>query len=421
MNIEPRDDLYKRRATIALGGLFIAAIFSLVAVIRSHVAVTENTFFRTPPELFSLYSADFLCFYAAAQVGAKSLSSVYDPAILDAAQASVTAAAQANNPHYIYAYPPFITKILIPFSYLSFGMAYYSWMVISYLLAACAVFLCAPVSFTRHQKILCGAVLPLVFPFFSFTALMAGQLSSIGLFIFALVVKLRKVSPFWAGIALSLGLYKPPLFVGYAALALIAREWRLIQGAFVGVLAIAGLSIAFTGEAPWRDFLVQASGYVYGGALSDGRNLPAEKGMGLLSAAVCSTGSTTAGWVVFLILFVVAVVFHSRTHHQKFGNTELTERCEQASRITLTYLLSIQALNYDAAILLVPIMLVGSAYVIRAPALLDLYLFVFSLLFLIVAGTMDTENGSGISTGAISVIVFWLVLIRAWKHSKFAA
>ena len=141
MNIEPRDDLYKRRATIALGGLFIAAIFSLVAVIRSHVAVTENTFFRTPPELFSLYSADFLCFYAAAQVGAKSLPSVYDPAILDAAQASVTAAAQANNPHYIYAYPPFITKILIPFSYLSFGMAYYSWMVISYLLAACAVFL----------------------------------------------------------------------------------------------------------------------------------------------------------------------------------------------------------------------------------------------------------------------------------------
>ncbi len=418
MSAALRNGLYKRRVKITLGALIIVAIFSALAVIRSHIALTQNTFFRAPPPAYSLYSADFMCFYAAAQVAAQGLSTVYDPAILNAAQAAITEPVQAANPHYNYVYPPFLTPFLRLFSDLSFGKAYYAWMAISYLMTTCAVFLLTPTGFKRWQKILCGALLPLGFPFFSATVLTSGQLSSIGLLIFALVIRLRKVSHWWAGVALALGLYKPPLFVGYVVLALMAKEWRLLQGLLVGAIAIVGLSIAFTGPAPWLAFLSEASGYVYGRSLSDGRSLPPGKGMGLLSAAMCLTGSTTIGWSLFLMLSVGAMLLHTRAYQGGVGDAEFRERFEQASRTTLTYFLSIQAINYDAALLLVPAMLVGGAYVMRPPALHDLYFFTSSLVLLVVAGMMDTENGNSMSTGGISVVLFWFVLLHLWRHGR---
>jgi hypothetical protein len=109
---------------------------------------------------------------------------------------------------------------------------------------------------------------------------------------------------------------------------------------------------------------------------------------------------------------------HTRAYQGETGDTEFRERFEQASRITLTYFLSIQAINYDAALLLVPVMLVGSAYGMRTPALHDLYFFIASLLLLVVAGTMDTENGNGISTGCVSVVLFWFVLLHLRRHGR---
>jgi hypothetical protein len=421
MSTALRNDVYKRRVIITLGALIIVATFSALAVIRSHIALAHNAFFRAPPPLFSLYAADFMCFYAAAQVAAQGLSAVYDPALLDTAQAAITEPVQATNPHYNYVYPPFLTPFLTLFSDLSFGKAYYTWMAVSYLMTTCGVFLLTPIGFKRWQKILCGALLPLGFPFFSFTVLTSGQLSSLGLLIFAVVIRLRKVSHRWAGVALALGLYKPPLFVGYVVLALMAREWRLLQGAIIGAIALVGISIACTGTAPWLAFLSEASGYVYGRSLSDGRSLPPGKGMGLLSAAIGLTGGTTIGWSLFLIISVGAMLIHTRVYQREIGDRDFGERFEQASRITLTYLLSIQAINYDAALLIIPIMLVGGAYGMRAPTLHDLYFFTSSLLLLVVAGTMDTENGNGISTGCVSVMLFWFVLLHLWKHGRSSA
>lgn len=420
MSTALRNDVYRRRVIITLGTLVIVGILSALTVLKSHIALIENTFFSAPPASFSLYSADFMCFYAAAQIAAQSLSAVYNPAILDAVQAAITGPVQANNPHYNYVYPPLITLFLIPLSGLSFGKAYYVWMTLSYLMTTCAVFLLTPLRFKTRQRILCGALLPLGFPFFSFTVLTSGQLSSIGLLIFALVIRLRQVSHRWAGVALALGLYKPPLFVAYAVLTLMAREWRLLQGAVVGGIAIVGISIACTGIAPWLAFASEASGYMYGRSLSDGRSLPPGKGMGLLSAAMCLTGSTATGWLLFLSMSAGAMILHTRAYQGDFEDTEFRERFEQASRTTLTYFLSIQAINYDAALLIIPIMLVGGAFVTRAPALHDLYFFTSSLLLLVIAGTMGTENGSGISTGCISVGTFWLVLLYLWRHARAA-
>lgn len=394
---------------------FIALLGALcaVTVFRSHALLAHNSFALVPPDSFSIYKADFICFYAAARVGLENLSLAYNVSALHAAQAAITNAVGAENPFYVFSYPPFIEIIFRQLLWLSYERAYYAWLGIIYASTACFVGLLWQNAHSWRERILAGILIPAGFPFFSFHALMAGQTTVFAVAIMALMVWAQKKSSIMAGLLCGLGIYKPPLFVVLGILAIMKGDWRFVSGAVLSASVVVGLSTICIGVEPFIAFLKVASGYMYGGTLPDGRTLPATMGMGLLSALVGITKSNSLGWVLFAGLSTLAIWTHHRmvsSASKREAGSDIYETC---SSIILTYLLSVQAIDYDAAVLIVPVTLILAS--LRERSSLSLML-ILSISFVMVAGILETKNGNSVCPGFIAVTMFWFAVISTWRH-----
>lgn len=406
-----------------LKALIVTAMLSAAYAAVCHFKLASNSFRNPTNEAFSIYGTDFLCFYSVARLVPAGIPRAYDHEAMWAEQASITSAVGAPNPRYIFGYPPAVAALLAPLGKLPYPGAYYTWMLCSFFLAGIATALVVPVRGPWFRKLGLSLLIPLGLPFFGSQVLCSGQLSAVAVLIFAAVVALRERHPFCAGIVFSLGLYKPPLFAVYALLALLNREWRFLAGAAAGAAALAAASLSLFGLEAHEAFLRVASGYFYGGQLPGGQQLPPSKGMGLLSAISCLTGSLRVGW----LLFVLAVVGLLGAHQQLFArSTEprsdgTAALLEQASRITLSYFLSIQALNYDAAVLLVPALLMVSFLLRASLPEVTRAIVTLVLMLLAVSGTHDSENGAGISLACGAVGLFWLSVVLAKARSQQVA
>ncbi len=255
----------------------------------------------------------------------------------------------------------------------------------------------------------------MAFLFLSVVACGWGQLSALAVAIFAATVSLRqRKMPYLGGLLLSLGLYKPPLFLGYAIVSLLAREWRFLAGALTGGLFLVAVSLILFGLDTNVAFLNVASSYLYGLELPGGQRLPPGKGMGLLSAILNLSAPLSLGWGIFVVVAALLLALHMRLFVLREKLSSSSELLEQSSRITLSYFLSVQAINYDAAILLVPVVLnflvlIGDRFDKVTSAL------IIGLAFgLNIAASTDTENGTGVSFAFCMVCALWLgtVLLR---------
>lgn len=397
---------------------FIALVGAMcaVGVFRSHVQLAHNSFSLTPPHSFSIYKADFICFYTAAQVGLEKAAGAYDTHALGAAQGAITNAVGAENPLYTpYAYPPFVEVVFRQFLRFPYERAYYVWLACTYLVTACAIALLWRKAGSPWERALAGIVIPAAFPFFSLHALMSGQTTVFAVVIIALVVSFKKTHPLLAGLVCGLGIYKPPLFVVLAIIAILKREWRFLIGCIVTVCAVVGLSAFLLGTESWIAFLKAVSGYAYGGVLPDGRTLPPGKGMGLLSASVILAPSNTLGWMLFALLSTLAIFIHHRMASAISAGNPGAEIYEICSSVILTYLLSIQAINYDAAILIVPFTLLLS--LLRQRQELPLTVIV-SLCLLMVGGIFDTENGNLVCPGFLVIVMFWFSVVSTGYNRR---
>jgi hypothetical protein len=117
----------------------------------------------------------------------------------------------------------------------------------------------------------------------------------------------------------------------------------------------------------------------------------------------------------------VALVWgHQRffARRQEHSRDEAASALEQASRITLSYFVSIQALNYDAAVLLIPVTLLVT-YLLQAslPRVTRSIVTLVAVL-LAISGTHDSENGKAISLACGAVGLFWISLLLAKTRAR---
>jgi len=388
-------------------------LLCLISVTRSYLLLVHNTLHVVPPPTFSIYSADFLCFYTAAQVGLHNLVAMYDPSTIFAAQSALTSVVGAANPKYLYVYPPFVGMLFQPLTGLSYINAYFIWLLISFTGVTLTTHLFLPRNWSSLRRWTFSLLIPAAFPFFSLNALMSGQTTALGIVTLGVAITMKRNNPWWAGVVFSCGLYKPPLFLVFAVLCALKRDWRFLAGALVGSLVILGVSTATLGTEPFIAFGHSALRYVYGSTLIDGTNLPPGKGMGLASALMCLTASPKIGWPLFGVCAIAMLFTHYTLMKKAPREHEPHAHYETCSAIILTYFLSLQAINYDAGLLLIPCILL---FLTLKDSPRSKLLLLVSLTFIMLAGTMSTENGDSVSAGFLAVAILWVAVVVSWRH-----
>jgi hypothetical protein len=148
----------------------------------------------------------------------------------------------------VYGHAPYIALLFKPFAMLPYLWAYCAWLGFSavlYLSAITLLFRAAGVPL-EHRKT--GFLLAVSFMPFIFETWIAGQLSVVIFFLWALFLFCRhQHRPFLAGIVLALGIFKPTLVALPIAMLMAGRRWRILQGFATGAVAVAALSIGMVG------------------------------------------------------------------------------------------------------------------------------------------------------------------------------
>lgn len=281
----------------ALIGLTLAAYAALVMV------AALNTHGRIGLGGAPLFY-DFSVFHkAGALANAGHAADAYDDGKMIAAQHAAFPGSTLRLP---WNYPPTFQLMLMPFGALPYVAA---WLIWSCLLYGCYAFLIGRlVRDTRHRVFLLLAPGVAVNLFFGQNGVLSTVLMGGG-------VLLLGSRPILAGILLGMLAYKPQLAL-LAPLALIAgREWRALAAAAASQAALAALSVAVLGIAPWIDFLHKISHpAAVLASSSDWRAVPSvmtfAKTIGLADQA-----SAVCHWIIAALAASVTLWIWWRRHH----------------------------------------------------------------------------------------------------------
>lgn len=156
---------------------------------------------------------------------------------------------------YLPVYGPQVSLLYSPFGAFPYLWGAALWMLFSAAIyAACcyAVWRSSP-NLQREGTTI--AILAVAFPAF-FNLIAFGQNSAIALVAFVLAyLALRRGKPFFAGMALGLLLYKPPLGIAAAVLFVLTLEWKLILGGLVTAAGQFGIAWAYYGKISLLDYV----------------------------------------------------------------------------------------------------------------------------------------------------------------------
>ena len=307
-----------------------------------------------------IIGADFITFYTAGKMLREQPGELYNFPRQRQEQLEVTEGRDAGT--YPFVYPPLAALFFSFFSYGSFFHGFLVWTGLSLALFVLSLLLLQktlPLSRLDCflQFLACLAFFP-----FSMECLAGGQTSAIALFIFAAVyILLSRGREFSAGLVLSLGYYKPPLFLVFGLLMLFERRWRLVAGAAAGGAVLIAASLALLGLDGCLGYLQQASRYSYGYELLPGVSLRSDKGVGLFALLWGLFGANgeyarpafaAAGAVLVLAVGLL------------LGRYTEKSQCRFALRfavqVSVSLFLSLQMAVYDLTALLVPVVLVLS-------------------------------------------------------------
>jgi len=340
-----------------IGGFFLAVIVSTASTFIGNYSNTDG--FVLPDG--NVVGGDFICFYVAGQLAREDIRSLYDYELQRQRQLEMFEGKDVGIGLLPFIYPPLVAylfSLLSPFTFLN---AYFAWLTISMgLFVASMILLLKPQPTGGLRKgiiFLAG----LAFVPFSINCLAAGQTSCMGLFIYALVYFLLKSGKDgWAGAALGLSYYKPPIFLIFVLFMLLRRRWKMLSGfAVMGALLMAG-TVAVVGVDGLAAYVEQASSYRYGVEVFGGKSLPPSKGAGLLALLFQALPEhRPVAKVIFAIAAAIGLAF---------GFRYLSKRDEEdrgsaafdlgfAFDVSLSLLLSVQMVIYDVTIMLVPMVL----------------------------------------------------------------
>ena len=337
-------------------------IFSVIVayLLSMSILVLKNFFINYPPydgyilKNESLMGGDFIAFYTGGKLARTDRDNLYN----FQAQKKTRNEILRNEFNRIkgelpFVYPPLVAAFFSLFSYLTFDLAFYFWTFFSIFISLSSLFTLSYylkiLTFKSFFSILlsiCGFI-----PY-SLDCLAGGQLSTVAIFIFTflfILIKERKF--FFAGLLLSLGYYKPPLFLFFSLVAIFFLNKRFFFGCITGAFLLTFFSIWYTGFSGFLDYLSVASNYRYGQELFDGIKLPPDLGMGIFALATTISPSTSFSLVVYIICFIglyySCLKFLLVVDIDK-ENFDLAYVFLMVSSLALSF----QIINYDLSILL---------------------------------------------------------------------
>jgi hypothetical protein len=148
------------------------------------------------------------------------------------------------------------TLLFVPFSLLSYKVAYFAFFVLNLLVLVVSSVMLRP-QISRLGLI--GKPVPWVLPFSFFPVALALVLGQDSLFLLVLMIGslllLERGRDFVAGLLLSIGLFKFQFVIPIAVLFLLWRRWAVLKGTLVGAAIAIGISAWITGVAGSRSFV----------------------------------------------------------------------------------------------------------------------------------------------------------------------
>jgi hypothetical protein len=335
--------------------IFTIALPAAVAILLT-VHIVETFPAESGYELADgdLIGGDFIAFYVGGHLYRTDASRLYDLDHQREVQRQILGdAAHLLDGELPFAYPPLVAVALAPLSKLPFQTAYLLWSVVG-LLGSLAVLLLLlrTAGATTVLPLPFMVLVALGFVPYSTNTFLGGQASWFGLVVLGLVCSaILRDHDLLAGAALSLSYYKPPLFALFLLVLLFARSKRFLVGFVIGAASLMTATVLAVGVSGSLSFLATASRYTYGQDVVDNVQLPADQGMGLVAMAfslleslpfalaLLSPLAALSGWVAYRLLR------DGETSDVLFGLL-------LSSVIGLAF--SVQLINYDLALLLVP-------------------------------------------------------------------
>lgn len=192
---------------------------------------------------------DYSAFYVAGKIAnERSFVSVYDLK-LQTEQYHELLPKEPADAQLPYVNPPFALLVFSLLSRLPYAWAFAAWLVISLGLYAAGLWLLLRTS-TRLPPYARTTALSLALAFAPFLVYCwgLGQLTSVGFFCLALAIYLeRSGRPLLCGLALSLCLYKPPLLILVVPMLVLTGRFRALAGLLTGTVALIAVSALLVG------------------------------------------------------------------------------------------------------------------------------------------------------------------------------
>jgi len=368
----------------------------------------------------TLIGGDFTAFYVGGRLFNAHPESLYDlyfqKQYRDELLGESKTALQGELP---FVYPPLVAALSSVYAHLSLEWAFYLWALTGLFLSVASLLL-----LTQELGLLSLDRIPIILlalfgyvPYYMNT-LMGGQVAWIGIMVYALcVICLRRKLYFLAGCILSLGYYKPPLFLIAALYLSIKYGWRFFKGELFGGIVLMLATVLLTGRDGFLDYLKVVSHYTYGQDLMKGLRLKPDSGMGVF-ALITTLSSSPLFSGIILLGILIALLWLAWKHKQTQYTVEPI--LEYAFVVTASVGFSLQCIKYDLAILLVPFTLIVKSLEYLTPSLRYILFGLVSGFYLEFIMRKVNLAGKIINGSALLFICLIMALFIAMKNKSYA-
>jgi alpha-1,2-mannosyltransferase len=330
------------------------------------------------------YQMDFVSYWAAAQLTvAGNPAAAYDVA----AHRAVELGAIPLHGALPFAYPPCFLLPLAPFGLLSYPVAAFDWVLLTFAAYCAAMRRWAPTT----------PWLALSFPPLLVNVI-TGQAGLLVAALFIGGMKLLPKRPLAAGLLLGLLVVKPQLGLLLPLVLAAGREWRAMAGAAGSSIGLIALSIVIFGLAPYQAWLGNAG--LITSIVSEG--LAGWHRMASVYGALRMAGlGSGAAWTVHILVAAAAAAAACLVWYRKADIEPRAAALAAATALASPYLFI-----YDTMILVVPFLwLIGRG---RNRALLAL---AWAILFLALAQVAGWSGGPNLMPLA-PIVLLGLVLLE---------
>ena len=344
--------LYWRILLAIFIGLFIGFVIHLGQQYDQNYAQVSGVL-RSDGQVIG---GDFLAFYVGGHLYATSPEALYDPDAQRAIRAEILGPADGTFGDLPFVYPPLVAALASVIARLPFQQAYLAWTFFGLATSLASLLVLVRVSgASRVIHPLLALLLTIGFVPYSMNTFLGGQLSWLGVAVLALTTAaVLRDRPFTAGVMLSLSYYKPPLFLLLLIILCLTQGRRFLAGFGAGAATLVLATFASVGLSGVQSFLATVSRYTYGQDLTFGFRLPPDQGVGLVALGVTLLGSMA---VTVAVLAPFAVALSRLSVRLLSGPSEEERDLGLIIAIVTSLAFSVQLINYDLALLLVPMVL----------------------------------------------------------------